>query len=325
MWGLLLLGLLVGVVPLLAAAALVRYLSQSRDNGHQGASPRAQAAPVEGVGSDRLEGGRDPGARKAAAVRGRILFAGAVWAGTALLAGAAMLFIASDERERQLARDGAAVSGELFTATEPRAVPELHFVDGAGQPRTLADFRGKVVLLNLWATWCVPCRKEMPALDSIAGPPRGPDFEVVALAIDKKGLPAVQAFYAELGLKALAIYVDGSERAASQLGAPRAPHDPARRCPGERGRARGGAQGVGFPGGGGGNRAAHRAMRRDAPQDPDLPSSGSQDGRGVTRPARRGPCARGRKLGEPAALMAPAPQRIPPARNWAGDGGWSRA
>ena len=61
MWGLLLLGLLVGVIPPLAAAALVRYLSQSRDNGHQGASPRAQAAPAEGVDSDRLEGGQAPG------------------------------------------------------------------------------------------------------------------------------------------------------------------------------------------------------------------------------------------------------------------------
>ena len=218
-WGLLLLGLLVGVIPLLAAGALVRYLSQSRDNGHQGASPRAQAAPVEGVGSYRLEGGRDHGARKATAVRGRILLAGAVWAGTALLAGAAMLFVASDEQERQLAATAPAVSGELFTATEPRPVPELHFVDGASQSRTLGDFRGKVVLLNLWATWCLPCRQEMPALARLQAHLGGPEFEVLALAIDKKGLPAVQAFYAELGLKALAIYVDGSERAASQLGA----------------------------------------------------------------------------------------------------------
>ena len=54
---------------------------------------------------------------------------------------------------------------------------------------------------------------------SLAGPPRKAGFRGLGLAIDKKGLPAVQAFYAELGLKALAIYVDGSERAASQLGA----------------------------------------------------------------------------------------------------------
>jgi thiol-disulfide isomerase/thioredoxin len=219
MWGLLLLGLLVGVAPLLAAAALVRQLSQSRDNDRQGALPRAQAVAAERAGSDRLEGGRDHGARKATTVRGRLLLAGAVWAGTALLAGAAMLFVASDERERQLAATARAVSGELFTATEPRPLPELHFVDGAGQPRALADFRGKVVLLNLWATWCLPCRQEMPALARLQARLGGSHFEVLALATDKKGLPAVQAFYAELGLKAPAIFVDGSERATSQLGA----------------------------------------------------------------------------------------------------------
>jgi thiol-disulfide isomerase/thioredoxin len=219
MWGLLLLGLLVGVAPLLAAAALVRQLSQSRDNDRQGALPRAQAVAAERVGSDRLEGGRDHGARKATTVRGRLLLAGVVWAGTALLAGAAMLFLASDGRERQLAATARAVSGQLFTATGPRPVPELHFVDGAGQPRTLTDFHGKVVLLNLWATWCLPCRQEMPALARLQARLGGSHFEVLALATDKKGLPAVRAFYAEIGLQALAIYVDGSERATSQLGA----------------------------------------------------------------------------------------------------------
>ena len=218
MWAMVLLGLLVGVVPLLAAAALVRYLSQSRD-GRQGTSLRARAAAADAAGSDRLEGGRRPEARKAVAVRVRIMIAAAVWAGAALLAGAAMLFVASDEPKRQPAPPVAAVGGELFAATEPKAVPELRFVDGAGRPRTLADFRGKMVLLNLWATWCVPCRKEMPALDRVQARLGGPDFEVVALSIDRKGLPAVQAFYAELGLKALAIHVDGSGGAASQLGA----------------------------------------------------------------------------------------------------------
>ena len=117
----------------------------------------------------------------------------------------------------------AAIGGELFTATELKPVAELHFVDGAGRPRTLAEFRGKLVLLNLWATWCVPCRKEMPALDRVQVRLGGPDFEVVALSIDTKGLPAVQAFYAELGVKALAIYTDGSGRTAGQIGAPGLP------------------------------------------------------------------------------------------------------
>ena len=217
MWAMGLLGLLVGVALLLAAAALVRYLSQTPRNGHHGASPRARAAPAEGIGSDQPEGGRRAGAGKAA--RGRIMIAAAVWAGGALLAGAAMVFVASNEPKQQPAPSVAAVSGELFAATEPRPVPELHFIDGAGQPRTLAEFRGKSVLLNLWATWCVPCRKEMPALDRVQASLGGPDFEVVALSIDRKGLPAVQAFYAELGLKELAIYVDELGRVASEAGA----------------------------------------------------------------------------------------------------------
>ena len=93
-----------------------------------------------------------------------------------------------------------------------------------GRPRTIAEFRGKLVLLNLWATWCVPCRKEMPALDRVQASLGGPDFEVVALSLDRKGLPAVQAFYAELGLKALAIYAaDGSGRTAGKISAPGLP------------------------------------------------------------------------------------------------------
>ncbi|MGE3738368.1 MAG: TlpA family protein disulfide reductase [Geminicoccaceae bacterium] len=130
-----------------------------------------------------------------------------------------MLFVPREEPQHQPAPAATAVGGELFAASKPRPVPELRFVDGAGRPRALADFRGKVVLLNLWATWCVPCRKEMPALDRLQAHLGGPDFEVVALSIDRKGLPAVQAFYAELGLKALAIYVDAKGDSANQVGA----------------------------------------------------------------------------------------------------------
>ncbi|MGE5270949.1 MAG: redoxin domain-containing protein, partial [Thiohalocapsa sp.] len=56
---------------------------------------------------------------------------------------------------------------ELSVLDQPRAVPEIHFSDGQGGEVSLADFRGRVVLLNVWATWCVPCRKEMPALDRL--------------------------------------------------------------------------------------------------------------------------------------------------------------
>src|SRR3546814_1814786 len=84
---------------------------------------------------------------------------------------------------------------------------------------TLKAFDGRFVLLNIWATWCVPCREEMPSLDRLQAGLGGPDFVVVPLSIDREGLPAVKAFYEELGLKALGIYVDQSGRASGKLGA----------------------------------------------------------------------------------------------------------
>ena len=71
-------------------------------------------------------------------------------------------------------------------AKAPLQVPDLAFNDASGKPLTLADWRGRTVLLNLWATWCVPCRKEMPALDALQAELGGPDFEVVAVNIDTR-------------------------------------------------------------------------------------------------------------------------------------------
>src|SRR3546814_10498536 len=87
----------------------------------------------------------------------------------------------------------------LFRST-PRPLPELTFVDGEGEEMTLKAFDGRFVLLNIWATWCVPCREEMPSLDRLQAGLGGPDFVVVPLSIDREGLPAVKAFYEELGL-----------------------------------------------------------------------------------------------------------------------------
>lgn len=101
----------------------------------------------------------------------------------------------------------------------PAAVPEVSFADAAGQPKTLADFAGKVVLLNIWATWCAPCRKEMPTLDRLQAKLGGPDFEVVALSMDRKGPDIVKKFYAEIGATHLALNIDSSARAMFALGA----------------------------------------------------------------------------------------------------------
>jgi thiol-disulfide isomerase/thioredoxin len=105
----------------------------------------------------------------------------------------------------------------------PRPLSELQFENGQGEGMSLADFRGKVVLLNIWATWCAPCRREMPTLERLQAELGAPDFQVVALSLDRKGLPVVQEFYTELGLETLPIYVDMSgaaQRALSVLGLP---------------------------------------------------------------------------------------------------------
>lgn len=120
----------------------------------------------------------------------------------------------------QSARGTAATDGAPAAerAGSARTVPDLRFVDGAGAPRSLADFRGRVILLNLWATWCVPCREEMPALDRLQAALGGADFEVLALSLDQAGVIAVKKFYEELGLRALHIYVDQNGDALRKLG-----------------------------------------------------------------------------------------------------------
>lgn len=98
-------------------------------------------------------------------------------------------------------------------------LPDLEFLDGEGRELTLDSFKGQTLLLNIWATWCVPCRKEMPALDRLQAKLGGPDFRVVAVSIDRGGLPVVKDFYEELGLQALEIYVDPSGSSANKVGA----------------------------------------------------------------------------------------------------------
>jgi thiol-disulfide isomerase/thioredoxin len=104
-------------------------------------------------------------------------------------------------------------------AAKPKAMPQLHFEDAAGRARTLADFRGKVVLLNIWATWCAPCREEMPALDRLQAKLGSERFQVVALSVDQQGAPIARKFYGEVGIKALPLYIDPSAKAAFVLDA----------------------------------------------------------------------------------------------------------
>ena len=96
---------------------------------------------------------------------------------------------------------------------EPRPVTDTVFQDENGAPLRLANFAGKIVLVNLWATWCAPCRREMPELDRLQERLGGADFHVLALAVDRGGAKKVKAFFEEIGIKHLKPYVDPTTKA----------------------------------------------------------------------------------------------------------------
>jgi len=118
------------------------------------------------------------------------------------------------KRLSPLARGEVAAIG---IATASKRLPELAFTDADGKPRTLADFRGKTVLLNLWATWCVPCRKEMPALDALQAKLGGEKFEVVAVNIDTRNLDKPKAWLQEIGVTKLGYFADPSVKIFTDL------------------------------------------------------------------------------------------------------------
>lgn len=90
----------------------------------------------------------------------------------------------------------------------PAAVPDFTFQDGDGRALSLSDFRGRVVVLNVWATWCAPCREEMPMLDNVQAELGGPDLEVIALSIDHSGPEVVRTFFEEVGIEHLRLYIE---------------------------------------------------------------------------------------------------------------------
>jgi thiol-disulfide isomerase/thioredoxin len=102
-------------------------------------------------------------------------------------------------------------------AKSPLKVPDLAFQDAGGKPLSLANWRGRTVLLNLWATWCVPCRKEMQALDALQQKLGGPDFQVVAVNIDTRDPDKPKAFLKELGIDKLAYYTDPTAKTFQDL------------------------------------------------------------------------------------------------------------
>ena len=102
-------------------------------------------------------------------------------------------------------------------ATAPLKLPDLAFEDGDGKPRKLSEWRGRTVLVNLWATWCVPCRKEMPALDSLQTKLGGPKFEVVAINIDTRDPEKPKNFLKEAHLTQIGNFSDQKAKVFQDL------------------------------------------------------------------------------------------------------------
>ena len=105
----------------------------------------------------------------------------------------------------------------LAVAQRPLRVPDLAFTDETGRARHLAEWHGRSVLLNLWATWCIPCRKEMPALDALQEQLGGPEFEVIAVNIDTRDAEKPRAWLKEAAITRLGYYADPSAKVFQDL------------------------------------------------------------------------------------------------------------
>jgi thiol-disulfide isomerase/thioredoxin len=148
-----------------------------------------------------------------------VVAAGAVLYGTVAPAGKAMSDCPADSA-KLAARLVPFAKGELAAlqlSSEPRRAIQVAFERDGGAKLTVADFKGRPILLNLWATWCIPCRAEMPALDRLQAAKGGPGFEVVAVNVDTARLERRAAFLDSVGVKSLTRYADPSGDAFETL------------------------------------------------------------------------------------------------------------
>ena len=139
-------------------------------------------------------------------LRSLALYTSLVFAANAALAGPV---------DWQAARD--AGLPKLVESTVTPA-PQVEFTDVEGATHTLADWKGKVVLLNFWATWCAPCREEMPSLDALQAELGGDDFQVVAIAAGHNPAPAIEKFLTEARITNLPVLLDPRQALARGMG-----------------------------------------------------------------------------------------------------------
>ncbi len=137
----------------------------------------------------------------------------------AVLALAAVLSMAPKDRPMagEPPLDGP-LAGNFTLLAPPVPAPGIAVTDRFGEKRRLADYKGSVVLVNFWATWCAPCVYEMPSLDRLQADMAGEGVTVMAVSVDRQGLPLVEPFYRDYRLDNLDIFLDPFGDLASELG-----------------------------------------------------------------------------------------------------------
>jgi len=118
---------------------------------------------------------------------------------------------AAQQHERASAATGTGLEN-LVVHDSLRSVAAFEFIDSDGKTRTLADWRGKTVLVNIWATWCAPCKEEMPALSNLQAKLGGDDFAVVPISVDRGGLDKPRQFLEQIGANNLPLLLEESGR-----------------------------------------------------------------------------------------------------------------
>jgi len=107
---------------------------------------------------------------------------------------------------------------KLVFSNEPAEVSQIKFVDAQSGEHSLQDWQGKYVIVNFWATWCAPCRKEMPSLEKLQAEYGGGDFDVLTIATTRNTLASINKFYDEIGVEELPILLDSSQKLARGMG-----------------------------------------------------------------------------------------------------------
>lgn len=132
---------------------------------------------------------------------------------TAIALGANSAF--ADSAALEAMREGS--MKKLNIHSQPRDIPAAALIDIADAPASLSDFSGKYVVLNFWATWCAPCRKEMPSLEALQEEFGGDDFDVVAVATGRNPVQAIRKFFADTQVDDLVLLRDPKQQFARDM------------------------------------------------------------------------------------------------------------